>query len=81
MRVDCEAPRNQRSERLIEDIKLLGVNPIVTDTVVRAVHEGSVGVGVALIDRFKREPQYGFVADYEKNEQPENQGKKRKKRR
>lgn len=77
MRVSCEAPRETCSESLVEDITiLLGKEPIVTPTVVRAVYEGNdVSLGEAIIERFQKEVDYGVVADYEKKELSKKKGR------
>lgn len=80
MRVDCEALRNEHSGKLIDDLRLLGVEPIITSYVVRVVYEGKVGVGMAIIERFKQEPDHGIVADYEKHDEEARKKAEREKR-
>lgn len=70
MRLTCEATRSSCSATLADDIRALGKEPIVTDTVVRAVYEGpDLVLGEAIIGRFKMEPHHGIVADYDEKEQ------------
>lgn len=80
MRVTAEIPRKSAgADKLIEDIRALGLNPIVTPYVVRTVYEGtSLQLGEAIINRFELEPDHGIVSDYNKDEQ---EAKKRAERR
>lgn len=81
MRVSCSAPLSSCSKSLIEDIRALGKEPIVTGCVVRAVYEGpDVALGEAIVERFEKEPGNSCVADYEPKEQKKlEQRKKRRK--
>lgn len=82
MRVSCEAPMSSCSKSLIEDIRALGKEPIVTGCVVRAVYEGpDIALGEAIVERFKEEPHHGIVADYDEQEQKKIERKKRRKER
>lgn len=82
MRVSCEVPRDQCSATLLEDLKQLGIEPIITPSIVRAVYEGtSVQLGEAIVARFKLEHCHGIVSYYDKAEVEAQKRTERKKRR
>jgi len=56
MRVSCSSPIGPQSEQLIEQIKALGLQPIVTPILVRAVYEGSNReLGEKIVELFRQE--------------------------
>ncbi len=64
MRVSCSAARSPYEDRLIERIKILGLTPIVTPILIRAVYEGADRVlGEKLIDLFEHEPEHDIYVD------------------
>lgn len=64
MRLSCEASAKDCTKTLVEDIRALGIEPIITTEVIRAVYEGDdEELGNAIIERFRAEAHYGFVAD------------------
>ena len=76
MRVSCSVPVNLASSTLVDHIKILGVHPIITSEVIRAVYEGDdVSVGEALIDMFSHEADHEIVVDYSKKEQRKHERK------
>lgn len=65
MRVSCSVPVNLASSTLVDHIKILGIHPIITSEVIRAVYEGDdVSIGEALIDMFSHEADHHITADY-----------------
>ncbi len=64
MRVSCSAARSPYEDQLIERIKILGLKPIVTPILVRAVYEGADrALGEKLIDLFEHEPEHDIYVD------------------
>lgn len=59
MRISCSAPVNKCRPSLADDISKLGIEPIVTAAVVRAVYEGpDEELGQAIIDLFVQEEEH-----------------------
>lgn len=70
MQVSCACPRELASEGLVEEIKALGIEPIVTSLVVRAVYEGhDKGLGEAIVELFCREADHEINVRLNKEEQ------------
>lgn len=70
MRVSCACPRELASDGLIEEIELLGITPIITTQVVRAVYEGpDKGTGEAIVELFSREAGHEVNVQYNQEEQ------------
>lgn len=66
MRVTCAAPRESANPELIDCIRDLGVEPIVTNKVIRAVYEGdNKKVGEAIVYLFADERDHEIYVDYE----------------
>lgn len=69
MKVSCSCARDTASENLVKSIAKLGVTPIVTDQIVRAVYEGTDRkVGEELVHLFAREIDHDVFVHYDKNE-------------
>lgn len=85
MRCTCAAPRGSCSPELVPKLRELGIEPIVTAHVVRAVYDGpSKRLGKQIVALFEQEPCHDIVADgLEQNEHTEevHQRKKKKKKR
>lgn len=80
MRVSCSAPIQTATDTLVDHIKVLGLHPIVTSEVIRAVYEGDdVSIGEALIDMFSHECDHHITADY-RNTQEKREARKASKR-
>lgn len=76
MRVSCSVPVDMATSTLTQHIQALGLQPIVTSEVIRAVYEGdNVGLGEALIDMSSHEGDHYIVADY-RNTQEKREAKK-----
>lgn len=70
MRVSCACPLELASDSLVEEIKLLGLQPIVTNIVVRAVYEGpDKGIAEAVVELFSREAGHEITVLRDKDEQ------------
>lgn len=70
MRVSCGCPKELASEGLIEEIIGLGVQPIVTTEVIRAVYEGSdKRVGEAIVLLFEKEAGHDVTVQLNEEEQ------------
>lgn len=81
MRVSCEVPREHCTQQLIDDIRLLGIEPIITPSIMRVVYEGtSMQLGEAIVERFKTVPCHGIVADYDKHDKEVLERRERKER-
>lgn len=76
MRVSCSVPVDLATSTLTRHIQILGLTPVVTPEVIRAVYEGDdVGLGEALIDIFSHEANHEITADY-RNTQEKREAKK-----
>lgn len=72
MRVSCACPVQTASCYLFDGLRKLGIQPIITSQVVRAVYEGpEVQRGEAIVHLFEREIGNDIAAFYGKGE-PEN---------
>lgn len=70
MRVSCGCPAATASEGLVDEIKQLGLTPIVTSQVVRAVYEGhNRGTGEAIVQLYEKEIDHDITVFYDKDEQ------------
>lgn len=64
MRISCAAPIATCRQTLTRDIKILGLQPIVTPLVVRAVYEGDdVNLVNTLLTLFDREVDHEITMD------------------
>lgn len=70
MRVSCACPVELASEGLVAEIEALGLQPIVTSLVVRAVYEGhDHKLGTAIVEMFSKEAGHEINVQYDKEEQ------------
>lgn len=70
MRVSAACPAELATEGLVEEIQALGLQPIVTSIVVRAVYEGpDKGIGEAIVELFSKEANHEITVSYDKEEQ------------
>ena len=69
MQVSCSVPRELASENLIQQIEDLGIQPIITSLVVRAVYEGEDRyIGESIVDIFSNEEKHEITVHYSKKE-------------
>lgn len=69
MKVSCAVPREMATPNLAERLREIGVQPIVTDYVIRAVYEGpNCGLGEAIMDMFSREVDHEVSVFYTEKE-------------
>lgn len=70
MRVSCSCPVDLASETLVTELKDLGLEPIVTNEVVRVVYEGPKRtLGETIVDIFAREANHEITVEYSDAEQ------------
>lgn len=70
MRVSCSCPTNLASDTLAERISALGIQPIITPQVVRAVYEGpNKSIGEAIVRMYACEDDHEINVQYDKEEQ------------
>lgn len=70
MRVSCACPANMATDTLIERIRLLGIQPIVTPQVVRAVYEGpDKKLGTSIVEMFSHEADHEINVQFDREEQ------------
>lgn len=70
MRVSCACPADLASSTLVERIKTLGLQPIVTSLVVRTVYEGKdKALGEAIVEIYSHEADHDITVFYDKEEQ------------
>jgi len=84
MRVSCGCPKAKaRSpEALINWIRQVGLEPIVTPTTIRCVYEGSnKALGEAIVEMFEVEVDHDITVFYDKKEQKESARQAKRSRR
>lgn len=70
MRVSCGCPIKTATDGLVDEIEGLGITPIVTNQVIRAVYEGpDKRIGEAIVELFSREIDHDVTVFYDKAEQ------------
>lgn len=70
MRVSCGCPLDTASSTLIERLQILGVDPIVTNTTIRALYEGpDKSLGEAIVEMYSHEADHDITVFYDKAEQ------------
>lgn len=70
MRVSCACPTDLASQGLVDELTALGINPIVTSQVIRAVYEGpDRKVGEAIVTLYEKEKDHDVTVFYDKAEQ------------
>lgn len=70
VRVSCGCPVETASQGLEEEIRLLGLEPIVTNVIIRCVYEGGDrALGEAVVQMFEKERDHDITVFYDKEEQ------------
>lgn len=70
MRVSCACPRKMATDTLVERLESLGIKPIVTNQVIRAVYEGTdKSLGEAIVEIYAHEADHEINVQYDKAEQ------------
>lgn len=70
MRVSCACPREMASDGLVERIIALGLQPIVTSQIVRAVYEGDDRkLGIATVELFRNEVGHEINVQFQGEEE------------
>lgn len=70
MRVSCACPASLASEHLAEELRSLGIQPIITSQVIRAVYDGpDKAVGTAIVNIYLNETDHEINVQYGKDEQ------------
>lgn len=65
VRVSCGVPIDKASPQLVSKIKELGVKPIITCVIVRAVYEGpDEALGRKIVELFKQEDTEDIYYDF-----------------
>lgn len=69
MRVSCACPADVATPTLVENLCKLGIQPIITSQVVRAVYEGpSKNIGEAIVTMFSHEADHSINVQYTEEE-------------
>lgn len=69
MRVSCACLKKLASDGLVAEIKSLGIPPIVTNQVIRAVYEGhDKSIGEAIVELFCKEAEHEIHVHYDEGE-------------
>lgn len=70
MQVSCSCPVNLASDTLVHKLEVLGVKPIITSEVIRAVYEGpDRKLGEAIVEIYAHEADHDINVFYSKAEQ------------
>lgn len=70
MRVSCGVPANLASDTLVHKLQILGIEPVVTPSVIRAVYEGpDRTLGEAIVELYAHEVDHDITVYYDKAEQ------------
>lgn len=76
MRVSCACPPALATSTLVERLKSLGFEPIVTSSVIRVVYEGpNRQLGEALVEIYAHEADHEITVFYDKEEQAKSERK------
>lgn len=69
MQVSCSCPKDLATSTLEGWIRQIGLQPIVTNKVIRCVYEGSDRtLGEAIVERFAHEADHEVTVHYDKSE-------------
>lgn len=80
MRVSCACPVDLASDVLVDSLKLIGVNPIITPCVIRAVYDGpNRELGEAIVEIYQHEADHEIEVQYTKSEQQRQERKAQRK--
>lgn len=70
MQVSCSVPVDLATPTLVSRLEALGVQPIITNQVIRAVYEGHDRfIGEVIVDIFSHEKEHEITVFYSKEEQ------------
>lgn len=70
MRVSAACPAQLASDTLVDKIRVLGIQPIITSQVIRAVYEGpDKSIGEAIVNMYAHEADHEINVQYGKEEQ------------
>lgn len=70
MRVSCSCPKKLATDTLVDRLRALGLQPIITTEVIRAVYEGdNRGLGEAIVEIYAHEADHDITVFYDKDEQ------------
>lgn len=70
MRVSCACPTEMATDTLVGRLQTLGLQPIITPQVIRAVYEGSdKRIGEAIVEIYSHEADHDINVQYDKEEQ------------
>lgn len=70
MRVSCACPKATATDTLVDRLASLGLQPIVTSQVIRAVYEGpDKRIGEAIVEIYSHECDHEINVQYTKEEQ------------
>lgn len=65
VRVSCGVPIDKASDQLVSKVKELGIQPIVTCAIIRAVYEGpDEALGRKIVELFKQEDTEDIYYDF-----------------
>lgn len=69
MRVSAACPAELATSTLVDRLRVLGLQPIITSQVIRAVYEGTdKGIGEAIVDIYSHEADHSITVSYDKEE-------------
>lgn len=70
MRVSCACPAKMATDTLVDRLRTLGLQPIVTSEVIRVVYEGpNKSLGEAIVEMYAHEADHEITVFYDKDEQ------------
>lgn len=70
MRVSAACPAELATSTLVDRLRTLGLQPIITPQVIRAVYEGpDKSLGEAIVDIYSHEADHSITVSYDKEEQ------------
>lgn len=70
MRVSCGCPKDTATTGLEDWIRQVGLQPIVTNIIIRCVYEGDDrALGQAIVDKFSHEIDHDITVNYTEAEQ------------
>lgn len=69
MRVSCAVPVDMATSTLVEKLRAMGITPIITPSVIRAVYEGpDRGLGEAIVELYAHEADHTITVSYSDDE-------------
>lgn len=80
MRVSCGCPKSTASSALLDDLAARGIEPIITNTIIRVVYEGpNVRTGEYIVQRFSEEEGCDLTVFYDGAKQTKAQRRRQRK--